>query len=53
MDLHYSRWVIEDGQPEGDADEVFDWFATTFWTAAKAFYNQPEVEVSLIRTGGQ
>ena len=30
--LHYARWVIEDGEPERNVGEVFDWFAITFWT---------------------
>lgn len=30
--LHYARWVIEDGEPDRSVAEVFDWFAVTFWT---------------------
>jgi hypothetical protein len=32
--LHYFRWVIGDGNPERHVGEVFDWFATTFWSEA-------------------
>lgn len=33
--LHYARWVIEDGQPDRDVGEIFDWFAPTFWSDEK------------------
>jgi hypothetical protein len=33
--LHYARWVIEDGQPDRDVGEIFDWFALTFWSDEK------------------
>ena len=29
--IHYSRWVIDDGQPELDVEQNFDWFALAFW----------------------
>jgi hypothetical protein len=29
--IHYSRWVIDDGQPELDVEQDFDWFALAFW----------------------
>jgi len=31
-DLHYSRWVINDGEPELHVGDVFDWFAVSFWS---------------------
>lgn len=31
--LHYERWVIDDGQPERRVDEDFDWFSVEFWPA--------------------
>jgi hypothetical protein len=30
--LHYARWVIEDGQPELHVGEEFDWHAVSFWS---------------------
>ena len=32
--LHYSRWVIDDGEPELHVGEEFDWFAVSFWSDA-------------------
>ena len=32
--LHYFRWVIGDGEPELHVDDVFDWFAISFWSDA-------------------
>jgi hypothetical protein len=32
--LHYFRWVIEDGEPERHVDEVFEWFSISFWSDA-------------------
>jgi hypothetical protein len=32
--LHYSRWVIDDGEPERHVGEIFEWFAVDFWTDA-------------------
>jgi hypothetical protein len=28
--LHYDGWVIEDGQPDREVGEAFDWFALSF-----------------------
>lgn len=28
--LHYSRWVIDDGEPERHVGEIFEWFAVEF-----------------------
>ena len=33
--LHYERWVIEDGQPDLAVGEIFKWFAIAFWTESK------------------
>jgi hypothetical protein len=33
--LHYARWVIEDGEPDRNVAEIFDWFALTFWTETR------------------
>jgi hypothetical protein len=33
--LHYLRVVIGDGEPELHVDDVFDWFAITFWSDAE------------------
>ena len=30
--LHYRRWVIEDGQPDRHVGETFRWFAVEFWS---------------------
>ena len=30
--LHYARWVIDDGEPDRNVDESFEWFALEFWT---------------------
>jgi hypothetical protein len=30
--LHYEGWVIEDGQPDRQVGETFDWFALSFWS---------------------
>ena len=30
--LHYARWVIEDGEPELHVGEEFDWHAVSFWS---------------------
>jgi hypothetical protein len=30
--LHYEGWVIEDGQPDREVGETFDWFALSFWS---------------------
>jgi len=30
--LHYARWVIDDGEPDRDVGESFRWFATEFWS---------------------
>ena len=30
--LHYARWVIEDGEPDRDVGESFEWFAVEFWS---------------------
>jgi hypothetical protein len=32
--LHYSRWVIDDGEPERHVGETFEWFAVSFWPDA-------------------
>ena len=32
--LHYFRWMIGDGEPERHVDDVFDWFAISFWSDA-------------------
>jgi hypothetical protein len=32
--LHYSRWVIDDGEPERHVGETFEWFAVDFWPDA-------------------
>ena len=32
--LHYSRWVIDDGEPERHVGETFEWFAVEFWPDA-------------------
>ena len=32
--LHIFRWVIDDGEPELHVDDVFDWFAISFWSDA-------------------
>ena len=37
--LHYFRWVIDDGESEVHIGDVFDWFAVSFWS-----------DVPLIRT---
>ena len=29
--LHYARWVIDDGEPERHVGETFEWFAVDFW----------------------
>ena len=30
--IHYEGWVIEDGQPDREVGETFDWFALSYWT---------------------
>jgi hypothetical protein len=30
--LHYARWVIQDGEPDRDVGESFEWFAVEFWS---------------------
>ena len=30
--LHYFRWVIDDGEPERHVGDVFDWFAISLWS---------------------
>jgi len=30
--LHYARWVIDDGEPDRDVGESFEWFAVEFWS---------------------
>ncbi|MGA8090129.1 MAG: hypothetical protein WCA10_22855 [Terracidiphilus sp.] len=32
--LHYSRWVIDDGEPERHVGDIFDWFAVSLWSDA-------------------
>ena len=32
--LHYFRWVIDDGEPERHVGETFEWFAVEFWPDA-------------------
>jgi hypothetical protein len=32
--LHYFRYVIDDGEPELHVGDEFDWFATNFWSDA-------------------
>ncbi len=32
--LHYFRWVIDDGEPERHVGEIFEWFAVEFWPVA-------------------
>src|SRR5581483_143165 len=29
--LHYARWVIDDGEPDRAVGESFAWFAVEFW----------------------
>ena len=33
--LHYFRYVIDDGEPERHVGDEFDWFAISFWSDAK------------------
>jgi hypothetical protein len=33
--LHYARWVIEDGEPELASQQDFDWFSLEFWAARR------------------
>ena len=33
--LHYSRWVIDDGEPELHVGEEFEWFSLSFWSDAR------------------
>ncbi len=33
--LHYARWIIEDGQPERCVQEEFNWFSLEFETTNK------------------
>lgn len=30
--LHYEGWVIEDGQPDREVGETFDWGALSYWS---------------------
>jgi hypothetical protein len=30
--LHYQDWVIEDGNPDREVGETFDWFSLEFWS---------------------
>jgi hypothetical protein len=32
--IHYFRWVIDDGEPELHVGDVFDWGAVSFWSDA-------------------
>lgn len=32
--IHYARWVIDDGEPEIDVEQDFEWFALAFWPAS-------------------
>lgn len=36
--LHYARWIIEDGQPDLDVDESFVWFAVEFWSEGRLVF---------------
>ena len=31
--IHYARWVIDDGEPEREIGESFEWFAVEFVSA--------------------
>ncbi|MDE1162345.1 MAG: hypothetical protein PW792_10425 [Acidobacteriaceae bacterium] len=37
--LHYARWVIDDGEPELHVGEEFDWFAVSFWSDAPLMHS--------------
>ena len=32
--LHYPRWMIDDGSPDRRQDETFNWTAVEFWNEA-------------------
>jgi hypothetical protein len=32
--LHYARWVIDDGEPERGVGDDFDWFSLEFWSSS-------------------
>src|SRR5882672_1346447 len=32
--LHYARWVIDDGEPDRAVGESFAWFAVEFWAGS-------------------
>ena len=40
--IHYARWVIDDGEPELDVGQDFDWFSLEFWPTRVPLVSTPE-----------
>lgn len=49
--LHYERWVIDDGEPERCVEEDFSWFSVEFWSTNK-LRKAPESATSAFEVSG-